>query len=68
MRLKIGDLIEYRFGSSKLKKGLILATDRAWYVIKNHVDVNNCITAIKDITRIVTPREKLKDWWKWLDC
>lgn len=67
MRLRIGDLIEYSFGSSKLRKGLIRAT-RAWWLLKKHVDVNNCIVAIKDITRIITPREKLKDWWKWLDC
>ena len=67
MRLRIGDLIEYRLGSPKLKKGLINAT-RAWWLIRDHVEVNSCIVAIKNITKIVTPREKLKDWWKWLDC
>ena len=67
MRLRIGDLVEYRFGSPKLERGLVKATDRAWYVIKDHVDINNCIVAVKDVTRIITLREKLKDWWKWLD-
>jgi len=67
MRLRIGDLIEYRFCSRKLEKGLISAT-RGWRLLKDHVEVNSCIVAIKGITKIVTPREKLRDWWKWLDC
>lgn len=67
LKLRIGDLVEYGFGSPKLHKGLI-STTRAWWLIKGHVEVNSCIVAIGNITKIITPREKLKDWWKWLDC
>lgn len=67
MKVRIGDLVEFKDLYGKPEKGLVMGTEKNWWVIKDHVDVNSAIIPVENITK-VTLREKLKNWWKWLDC
>ena len=66
-RIRIGDLVEYYYGSSvnpdkrRTRRGLIQGTSRDWYCANGYVDIDNTLTPIKNIVRIVARREKVKD-------
>ncbi len=70
MDTRKGDLIRFKDYDNKIKVGLVFNIDNKFYVIKNHVDVHrkNSDGLILDKNRIlnVTPREKVKEYWKYL--
>lgn len=60
-KIELGDLVEFRMGArSKLKKGIVKATDKAWWVLKNHLDVSNHIVSINSC-RLVEKAAVRKD-------
>lgn len=51
-KIKIGDLVQLS-GIWKGKVGIVLATDKAWWIIKDHFDVSDCIAHKNDILRVI---------------
>jgi hypothetical protein len=73
-----GDLVEVirwtdRTGRYQINKdrtykahiGLVLGTDKDWWVIKKHLDVDSHIVSVKEV-KLITRRSKLKKWWRYL--
>ena len=70
MRLRIGDLVTFKWSESKRKKGFIISVS-ARYLAGGCVDIAvkgqdlSCIVDKKDIVGI-TPRETVREYWKYI--
>jgi hypothetical protein len=53
MQIKVGDIVKLKKNAFGGRVGLVKANDKSWWVIKNHLDVDNCIVAISDIEKVV---------------
>lgn len=71
MKLRCGDMVEYKDPYNKKRIGLLAHTDRAWHVAKGMVEIarkNRCgfVTSVGNVTAVVMQRERIEEWWKWL--
>lgn len=68
-KFRIGDLVEYSWWNKNdepvRRIGIIKATSEMFWVINHHLDINNCIIDSRSC-KLITKREKLKEWWKYL--
>jgi len=37
--IEVGDIVTFKNRLGKIVKGLVVADDKSWYVIKDHIDV-----------------------------
>jgi hypothetical protein len=62
MIIKKGDLVQLTGSVWGNRVGIVVATDKAWYVSKDHIDACGCIASLKDtklIKRNVIPKKYL---------
>lgn len=63
MKIEIGDLVQCTGSAWKNKVGLVIADETAYWCIKDHYDVANCIVDkkyIKIIKKQVVPKKFIK--------
>lgn len=52
LKFNVGDVVQLNRGW-KNRIGFVKATDKAWWVIKYHWDVANCIVKQSDVVKII---------------
>lgn len=55
-RIRVGDLVEIKKTSTwydSIKRGFVIADETAWWMIKNHFDINHNIIHEKELKVIV---------------
>ncbi len=66
IQIEVGDLVMLnKIWRNKI--GLVQADDTAWYVIKNHFSIANCICKAEDVVRIFKKHAVPKKYCKYLD-
>lgn len=61
-KIEVGDLVQIG-GIWKKRIGIVRALDDAWYMLKNHIDVSNCMVERKDVKIIkkqIVPKKYIK--------
>ena len=66
IRFKVGDLVQLnKFWENRV--GIVRADDKAWWVIRGHFDIANCIcgpdAVVKVIERQVVPAKYIRFLW-----
>jgi len=62
MKIEKGDLVQLK-GIWKNKVGIVLATDKDWWVIEGHIDACHCIADLKNVVLLkkqVIPKQYKK--------
>lgn len=54
VKFKLGDLVQLS-DRWQNKIGLVKANGRAWYVIRGHYDIADCICKASDVVKVITP-------------
>jgi len=63
--IQVGDLVAVKNWDS-IKGGIVTATDKFWFVIKDHFEVNGCIVSKDDITKIIHKQLIPKKYYKYI--
>ena len=50
---RLGDVVEYNLYNEGLKIGIISGTEKDWFCIKNHVDIEGHILDLKYVKKVI---------------
>ena len=65
VKFKLGDVVQLnKFWNNKI--GFVQADDTAWYVIKGHWSIANCICKSTDVIKVIQPNVIPKKYLKYL--
>jgi hypothetical protein len=55
VKFAVGDLVQLsKFWGNKI--GIVKADDTAWYVLRRHFDIADCICSPSDVVRVIRKR------------
>jgi hypothetical protein len=61
VKFSLGDVVQLnKFWDNRI--GIVVADDTAWYVIRDHYSIANCICEASDVVRVVIKGAIPKKW------
>ena len=65
VKFALGDLVQLnKFWENRI--GIVKADDTAWYLIRGHYDIGNCIAKGSDVVRVIVKGAVKKGYLKYV--